>query len=80
MSDADTSSGAASGEARLPKSTTMALTAKEIRGPAPVVMPASEPEARIVIEPPLPGSLVHGLVVIQYSFVISEAVAPRSYH
>jgi Family of unknown function (DUF6130) len=66
MSDADTRSVPPSGNAKLPKSTAMAQTAREIRGPAPVVMLASEPAPRIVIDPPLAESLVHGLVVIQY--------------
>jgi hypothetical protein len=47
-------------------STAMAQTAKDIRGPAPVVPLASEPAPKIVIDPPLPDSLVHGRVVIQY--------------
>ena len=44
----------------------MAQTARDIRGPAPVVPLASEPAPRIVIDPPLADSLVHGRVVIQY--------------
>ena len=47
-------------------STAMAQTARDIRGPAPVVPLASEPAPRIVIDPPLADSLVHGRVVIQY--------------
>ena len=41
-------------------------TARNIRGPAPVVPLASEPAPKIVIDPPLADSLAHGLVVIQY--------------
>jgi Family of unknown function (DUF6130) len=47
-------------------SSAMAQTAKEIRGPAPVVPLASEPAPRIIIDPPLPDPLTRGLVVIQY--------------
>jgi hypothetical protein len=47
-------------------STAMAQTARDIRGPAPVVPLASEPAPRIVIDSPLADSLVHGRVVIQY--------------
>src|SRR3989442_12284392 len=39
-------------------STAMAQTARDIRGPAPVVPLASEPAPRIVIDPPLADSLV----------------------
>jgi hypothetical protein len=47
-------------------STAMAQTARDIRGPAPVVPLASEPPPRIVIDPPLTDWLAHGRVVIQY--------------
>jgi hypothetical protein len=47
-------------------STAMAQTARDLRGPAPVVPLATEPAPRIVIDPPLADSLVHGRVVIQY--------------
>lgn len=47
-------------------STAMAQTARDIRGPAPVVPLASEPAPRIVIDPPLADSLGHVRVVIQY--------------
>ena len=43
----------------LSASTAMAQTARDIRGPAPVVPIASEPAPRIVIDPPLADSLVH---------------------
>jgi uncharacterized protein DUF6130 len=46
--------------------TTMAQTARDIRGPAPGVPLASAPPAKIVIDPPLADSLAHGRVVIQY--------------
>ena len=47
-------------------STAMAQTAKDIRGPAPVVPLASEPTPKIVIDPPLADWLAQGRVVIQY--------------
>jgi hypothetical protein len=47
-------------------STAMAQTARDIRGAAPVVPLAREPAPRIVIDPPLADSLVHGRVVIQH--------------
>jgi hypothetical protein len=44
-----------------------AQTARDVRGPASVVpLAAEEPPARIIIDPPLPDSLAHGRVVIQY--------------
>ncbi len=46
--------------------TIMAQTAKEIRGPAPVVPITNEPEPKIVIDPPLAEPLARGRVVIQY--------------
>lgn len=47
-------------------STAMAQTARDIRGPAPVVPLVSEPAPRIVIDPPLADWLAQGRVVIQY--------------
>ena len=47
-------------------STVVAQTAREIRGPAAVVPLASEPAPKIVVDPPLPGPLAFGRVVIQY--------------
>lgn len=44
----------------------MAQTAREIKGPAPVLPLAHEPPPKIVIGPPLPEALARGLVVIQY--------------
>ena len=44
----------------------IAQTARDIRGPAPVVPLASEPAPRIVIDPPLAEWLAQGRVVIQY--------------
>jgi Family of unknown function (DUF6130) len=50
----------------LSASTAVAQTARDVRGPAPVVPRASEPPAKIVIDPPLADSLAHGRVFIQY--------------
>jgi uncharacterized protein DUF6130 len=47
-------------------SAALAQSARDIRGPAGVVPLASEPAAKIVIDPPLADSLAHGRVVIQY--------------
>ncbi len=41
-------------------------SARDVRGAAPVVPLASEPPARLVVDPPLPGPLALGRVVIQY--------------
>jgi hypothetical protein len=46
--------------------TAMAQTARDVRGPAPVVPLTREPAPRIVIDPPLADPLAHGRVVIQY--------------
>jgi hypothetical protein len=43
-------------------SAALAQSARDIRGPAGVVPLASEPAAKIVIDPPLADSLVHGRV------------------
>ena len=47
-------------------SAAQAQTARQVRGAAPVVPLASEPPAKIVIDPPLAEPLSHGRVVIQY--------------
>ena len=46
--------------------TAMAQSARDIRGPAAVVPLASEPAAKIIIDPPLAEPLAFGRVVIQY--------------
>ena len=58
--------GLAGAAAVLCESTAMAQTARDIRGPAAVVPLDSEPAPKIVIDPPLADSLVHGRVIIQY--------------
>lgn len=46
--------------------TAITRTARDIRGPAPIVPLAGEPPVKIIIDPPLTDSLAHGRVVIQY--------------
>jgi len=41
-------------------------SARDIRGPAPVLPLASEPAAKLIVDDPLPEPLARGLVVIQY--------------
>ena len=41
-------------------------SARDVRGPASVVPLASEPPAKLFVDPPLPGPLAFGRVVIQY--------------
>lgn len=43
-----------------------AQSARDIRGPAPVVPLASEPPARLIVDPPIPEALAVGRVYIQY--------------
>jgi hypothetical protein len=52
--------------AALSGSTAMAQSARDVRGPAPVVPLAGQPPARLIVDPPLPESLANGMVVIQY--------------
>ncbi|HZG26370.1 MAG TPA: DUF6130 family protein, partial [Chitinophagaceae bacterium] len=40
-------------------------TAKDIRGPVPVVPPTSEPAPRLIVDPPLAEPLSFGRVVVQ---------------
>ena len=47
-------------------SSTMAQSARDVRGPAPVVPLASEPPAKLIIDPPIPEALALGRVYIQY--------------
>jgi len=42
------------------------LSARDVRGAAPVKPLANEPPAKIIVDPPLAGPLSHGRVVIQY--------------
>jgi hypothetical protein len=43
-----------------------AQSAKDIRGPSPLVAIENEPPPRLVVDPPLPEQLAMGLVFIQY--------------
>jgi len=44
-----------------------ARTVSDVQGPAPVVpLDAQQPAPRLFVDPPLPGPLSRGLVVIQY--------------
>jgi hypothetical protein len=47
-------------------SAALAQSARDIRGPAPVVPLASEPPARLIVDPPIPEALAKGRVFIQY--------------
>ncbi len=47
-------------------SSALAQSARDIRGPAPVVPLASEPPARLIVDPPIPEALAKGRVYIQY--------------
>jgi hypothetical protein len=43
-----------------------AQTARDIRGPSPLVAIENEPPPKLIVDPPLPDQLAHGLVFIQY--------------
>jgi hypothetical protein len=43
-----------------------AQTARDIRGPSPLVAIENEPPARLIVDPPLPSPLAAGRVFIQY--------------
>jgi hypothetical protein len=43
-----------------------AQSAKDIRGPSPLVAIEDEPPAKLIVDPPLSEQLVQGLVFIQY--------------
>jgi hypothetical protein len=58
--------GAIGAGAVLYASTSIAQTARDIRGPAAVVPLATEPPPRLVIDPPVAEWLAEGRVVIQY--------------
>jgi uncharacterized protein DUF6130 len=48
-------------------STAIAQTAREIRGPSPLVAIENEAPAKLIVDPPLPEQLAKGLVFIQYA-------------
>lgn len=41
-------------------------SARDFRGPSPLLAIDHEPPARLIVDPPLPGPLAHGRVFIQY--------------
>ena len=43
-----------------------AQSAKDVRGPSPLVAIENEPPPRLIVDPPLPEQLAQGLVFIQY--------------
>ena len=43
-----------------------AQSAREVRGPTPFVAIENEPAPKLIVDPPLPGPLVQGRVLIQY--------------
>jgi hypothetical protein len=45
---------------------TSAQSAKDIRGPSPLVAIENEPPAKLIVDSPLPEQLARGLVFIQY--------------
>jgi hypothetical protein len=47
-------------------SAAFAQTAKDVRGPSPLVAIENEPPAKLIVDPPLPEQLAMGLVFIQY--------------
>src|SRR5258707_8471839 len=47
-------------------SAAFAQTARDIRGPSPLVAIENEPPAKLTVDPPLPEQLAMGLVFIQY--------------
>lgn len=42
------------------------LSAKDVRGPSPLVPIENEPPAKLIVDPPLPEQLAQGRVFIQY--------------
>ena len=47
--------------------TAFAQSAKDIRGPSPLVAIENQPPARLIVDPPLAEQLAKGLVFIQYT-------------
>jgi len=47
-------------------SAALAQSARDIRGPSPLVAIENEPSARLIVDPPLAEQLAKGLVFIQY--------------
>jgi len=53
-----------SGSLLLPQAS--AQSARDVRGPSPLVAIENEPAPRLIVDPPLPGPLAAGRVFIQY--------------
>lgn len=47
-------------------SSTSSLSAKDVRGPSPLVAIEDEPPPRLIVDPPLPEQLERGAAFIQY--------------
>jgi Family of unknown function (DUF6130) len=47
-------------------STVLAQSAKDVRGPSPLIAIENEAPAKLIVDPPLPEPLSRGLVFIQY--------------
>jgi len=45
----------------------VAQSARDVRGPSPLVAIDNQPPARLIVDPPLPDQLAQGLVFIQYA-------------
>ncbi len=60
------SSSADSAQAQSTSSHLTPLSVRDVRGQAPVAPLASEPPARLFVDPPLPEPLALGRVVVQY--------------
>ena len=43
-----------------------AQTAKDVRGATPFIPVGQEPPAKLIVDPPIPLALAHGVVLIQY--------------
>lgn len=43
-----------------------AQSAREVRGPSPLVAMENEPAPRLIVDPPLPGPLARGAILIPY--------------
>jgi Family of unknown function (DUF6130) len=49
-----------------PNKSAPARSAKDIRGPSPLLAIENEPAPQLIVDPPLPEPLLHGRVFIQY--------------
>ncbi|WP_436120832.1 DUF6130 family protein [Phyllobacterium sp. LjRoot231] len=51
---------------RMPAEGASAQTARDIKGPSPLIAIENEPTPKLIVDPPLPEPLSRGLVFIQY--------------